>query len=135
MAKLTDTQKDKGMTRSLFLWQKKCKAPSGRLVRHISFKLKQCPCMFYSKIIPTILMLGLLFSRPWVCRRWLLEPFCFDPPAAPGTRLCSSCYFSPVRLYSCIYIYIWIWIYIYIYILSSTEKQPGSFSLVRFGSK
>ena len=30
---------------------------------------------------------GLLFSRPWLCRRWLLEPLFLDPHAAPGTPL------------------------------------------------
>ena len=30
---------------------------------------------------------GLLFSRPWMCRRWLLPPLFFTSPAAPGTRL------------------------------------------------
>ena len=30
---------------------------------------------------------GLIFSRPWVCRGWLLEPSFSDPPAGPGTWL------------------------------------------------
>ena len=34
-----------------------------------------------------ILLLGLLFSRPWVCRGWLLESSFSDHPAAPGTLL------------------------------------------------
>ena len=34
-----------------------------------------------------ISLLGLLFSRPWVCRGWLLESSFSDHPPAPGTLL------------------------------------------------
>ena len=42
-------------------------------------------CFYYFS--HNILLLGLLFSRPWVCRGWLLESSFSDHPAAPGTLL------------------------------------------------
>ena len=47
---------------------------------------------------PQLFVEGLLFSRPWVCRPCLLEPLFFDPPAGPGTPLCS-CYVFPFYLF------------------------------------
>ena len=39
--------------------------------------------LFLLNIFHNIYVEGLLFSRPWVCRRWLLEPLFFD---LRGTR-------------------------------------------------
>ena len=36
---------------------------------------------------------GLLFSRPWVCRAWLLESSFSDPPVPPGPRYSCYCCF------------------------------------------
>ena len=50
MAKLTDTQKNKGNHSFSRIVETKmvCKDPWGRLIDYISFKLGRCPCMRYS---------------------------------------------------------------------------------------
>ena len=56
MAKLTDTQKDKGHGSFANFVRTKtiCKDPWGRHVRYIPFELTQCSCMCYGKIISSI---------------------------------------------------------------------------------
>ena len=50
---------------------------------------------------------GLVFFRPWVCRRWLLEPFCFPTPPGHQKHVCScSTFFIS---HSTIHIYIYIY--------------------------
>ena len=54
-------------------------------------------------------MQGLLFSHPWVCRRWLLE-LLFFAPTPRGTRNTSMVVIAfPIPIYVCICIYVYIY--------------------------
>ena len=56
MAKLMDTRKDGGNDSfvNFVITDMICKDPWGRLVRYMSFKLTQLPCMCFSKAISFI---------------------------------------------------------------------------------
>ena len=55
--------------------------------------LRMCSNDFCWLFSHNIYVEGHLFSCPWVCRGWLLEPSFSDPPVPPGRRYycCCSC--------------------------------------------